>query len=509
MIGIKHNKKKILGIILSLCMILSIVPITALAEGSSDDGSSGSTGNVKVKTKFDVTAQVTIKDASGNIIETTSVNKTTDFIDNNDDDVQQTKVKEIKNEIAEQFVSRGTVTEDEIVSTELIFDHFENGDLIIGDPDDAFKNTSCIYEIYKTTYNLTVQEAGDNSDNDTSYNIIDEVSFVQSTSTPYKVGDAPEPRAIPIDPNQSNYTFCEVWEELEQVDNEWKLVGYWSSDENRLNTCPEDERIKTFKADRKYVYTIIVQPKEGYVFSDKVSDDKYYLEIVSDEMTPVNPVVREQITYIDVSNVTVNFKEGDEPVFTGEVPEDALYFIDFEAWKAEDEGLASREFWNNDNHLSLWGGKLMTTFKKNKTYTYMIYIKLKPGAWDAGWTFGPNTILRINGKEVAYTSDGADYDWQVMMMTTELSVTPEAINTPDNGGANNGNTDNTNNSTDNNTANAGSSNNTDSTAATTDNANTSTAPQTGDNMNVILWMTILLACGSVVIGMRAYSSKKL
>lgn len=412
MIKLKNNKKKILGIILSLCMILSVVPITALAEDSSDETITIETEN-KNMIKFDITAQVTIKDAiSGEIIETTSVNKTIDDYIEDDDNgsVKDAKVKEIKDEIAAQFSSRGTVTESGLSST-LTIDHTENrdmdGNIITGFPEGVSKIITYVYKSYKATYNLTVEQFDLNSDK-----VINEVTFTYPTT--YNIGDAPEPKAVPTDANQSNYTFYEMLEELEQVDNEWKLVGFWSSDEDRMNTCPEDKRIKTFKADRKYIYTIIAQPKEGYIFSYKISEAKNYLEHVYGELTPAG---------------------GTDNGNTG----------------------------NGGNNNS-----------------------------------GANNGSTDNG---GVNNGGANNG------STDNSGTNNGnIN---NSGSNNVNADNTNNSTDNNTANAGSSNNTASTAATTDNANTSKAPQTGDNMNVILWMTILLACGSVVIGMRAYISRKL
>lgn len=426
MIKLKNNKKKILGIILSLCMILSIVPITAMAEDSSDETITIETEN-KNMIKFDITAQVTIKDAiSGEIIETTSVNKTIDDYIEDDDNgsVKDAKVKEIKDEIAAQFSSRGTVTESGLSST-LKIDYTEtrdmNGNIITGFPEGVSKVFTYVYKSYKETYNLTVEQLDPNSDK-----VINEVTFTYPTT--YNIGDTPEAKAVPTDDNQSKYTFYEMWEELEQVDNEWKLVGFWSSDENRLNNCPEDERIKTFKADRKYVYTIIAQPKEGYIFSDKVSDNKYWLEIIYRDITPVG---------------------------------------------------------GTDNGNTGNGGN-------NNSGT-------NNGSTD-------NSGANNGGANNGSTDNGGANNGGANNGSTDNSGTNNG-NT-NNSGSNNVNADNTNNSTDNNTANAGSSNNTASTAAITDNANTSTAPQTSDNMNVILWMTILLACGSVVIGMRAYSSRK-
>lgn len=72
----KNKTKKLLTVLLTLYLALSIVPITAYAGVTDVTG--GNTTNPYshfYHTKVETTAQVTIKDADGNVAETTEVTK--------------------------------------------------------------------------------------------------------------------------------------------------------------------------------------------------------------------------------------------------------------------------------------------------------------------------------------------------------------------------------------------------------------------------------------------------
>lgn len=88
-------------------------------------------------------------------------------------------------------------------------------------------------------------------------------------------------------------------------------------------------------------------------------------------------------------------------MFTGTISDNRYKFV-FEAWRTNDAGISSVDWFNNDDHLSYWGGKLITTFDKNKTYTYELALVTSATGSDEGWIFGPSTKLKINGQEVEY-----------------------------------------------------------------------------------------------------------
>lgn len=124
----------------------------------------------------------------------------------------------------------------------------------------------------------------------------------------------------------------------------------------------------------------------------------------------------------------MTFNDGDKPVFTGTTPDGAKYVLVYEAWKTDGEGISSAEFFNDDDLLLSGAGKLITTFDKNKTYTYMLYLKTTAEAGEDGWFFGPNTKLKINGNEVAFVRNSSDNEQQ-FSGATKLTMTPQASGT--------------------------------------------------------------------------------
>lgn len=108
----KTKPKKLLTVLLTLYLALSIVPITAYA-GVTDVIGDNTTNTYShfYHTKVETTAQVTIKDADGNVAETTEVTKSGDFVEGNvNSDAVQAEIKRIDDEIIAQFSSRGNIT---------------------------------------------------------------------------------------------------------------------------------------------------------------------------------------------------------------------------------------------------------------------------------------------------------------------------------------------------------------------------------------------------------------
>ena len=132
----KTKPKKLLTVLLTLYLALSIVPITAYA-GVTDVIGDNTTKPYShfYHTKVETTAQVTIKDVDGNVIETTEVTKSGDFVEGNvNSDAVQAEIKRIDDEIIAQFSSRGNITIENRNST-FMFDHFESGNIIAPDGD--------------------------------------------------------------------------------------------------------------------------------------------------------------------------------------------------------------------------------------------------------------------------------------------------------------------------------------------------------------------------------------
>ncbi len=199
-----------------------------------------------------------------------------------------------------------------------------------------------------------------------------------------------------------------------------------------------------------------------------------------------------------ITGATLTFQDGDKPVFTGKIPDGAPYKLIYEAWQTDGEGLSSQEWFNNEDHLATWGGKLISTFDKNKTYTYKLYLTTTAAGSDAGYYFGANTKLKINGTLYSYrlVNVDPDYDSSGRIYTfwayTDLTMAPQTSDTsPDykiTEGANGTWTQN-------------------SGGTLRFAANGDLFKFTGDNSSIVLWLSLLFV-GGVLAGVSVVLRKE-
>lgn len=173
------------------------------------------------------------------------------------------------------------------------------------------------------------------------------------------------------------------------------------------------------------------------------------------------------IDVVEINGVTVSFKDGDKPVFTGKVPEGAGYAFRCEWWSMDEKtGIVSTE--------PEWGGDIyknkITAFEAGKTYHYGVYVT----AYTAD--ISPDAKLKINGQEVSYTRIGSDDDTQSFWVETNLTMTPT--------GSSGGNT------------------------TPGDNTAGGSVPATGDSGHFTLYAALLLVSGSMLAGAAAVRRKK-
>ena len=448
----KTKPKKLLTVLLTLYLALSIVPITAYA-GVTDvtGGSTTNTYSHFYHTKVETTAQVIIKDADGNVIETTEVTKSGDFVEGNvNSDAVQAEIKRIDDEINAQYSSRGSIT-IENRNGNMVFDHFESsniigmtpGDNILVGDQDALENAASgsvnknlvvhEYQVYQTTYDLIVQAIDEGSQDEATINN----AYIRNVKFAYRSGDAPQATAeVLVDPLFEEYEIAyECWEEMENGEP----VAFWYSDESKYT--PSMKKITQFEEGKTYMYSIELREKNGYTFADNCSvtingnpisatanavktvDGLFIMNV--DTINP-KPAFKE-IPVVEINNATLTFKDGDKPVFTGTTPDDAPYVLVFEEWRTDGEWTRSDEWFNNADHHG--NDKDITAFDKNKSYNYTFYIKTNYKAHEEGWCFGQNTKLKINGKEVSLTRDVSDNEGQfsgatdiIMTPTAEISV---------------------------------------------------------------------------------------
>ncbi len=435
----KTKPKKLLTVLLTLYLALSVVPITAYA-GVTDVIGDNTTNNYShfYHTKVETTAQVTIKDADGNVIETTEVTKSGDFVEGNiNSDAVQAEIKRIDDEIIAQFSSRGNITTENRNST-FMFDHFESSNIItpgdnilIGDQD-ALENAASgsvnknlvvhEYQVYQTTYDLIVQAIDEGSQDEATINNV----CIENVKFAYRSGDSPQATAeVLVDPSLEEYEIAyECWEEMENGEP----VAFWYSDESKYT--PSMKKITQFEEGKTYMYSIELREKNGYTFADNCSitingnpisatanavktvDGLFVMNVET-----IRPEATKEISVIEINNATLTFKDGDKPVFTGTVPENDQYAFRCEWWSLdENTGIVSTE--------PEWGGDIyknkITAFEAGKTYHYGVYVT----AYTAD--ISPDAKLKINGREVKYTRIGDESDTQSFWVETDLTMTPAA-----------------------------------------------------------------------------------
>ena len=434
----KTKPKKLLTVLLTLYLALSIVPITAYA-GVTDVTGDNTTNTYShfYHTKVETTAQVTIKDADGNVAETTEVTKSGDFVEGNvNSDAVQAEIKRIDDEIIAQFSSRGNITIENRNST-FMFDHFESGniiapdgDILVGDQDALEKaasgsvNRNIVvheYQVYQTTYDLIVQTIDGGSQDEATINNV----CIENVKFAYRSGDAPQATAEVYNADADKYEIAyECWQEMENGEP----VAFWYSDESKYT--PSLKKITQFEEGKTYMYSIELREKNGYTFADNCSvtingnpisatanavktvDGLFVMNVET-----IRPEATKKISVIEINNATLTFKDGDKPVFTGTVPENDQYAFRCEWWSLdENTGIVSTE--------PEWGGDIyknkITAFEAGKTYHYGVYVT----AYTAD--ISPDAKLKINGREVKYTRIGDESDTQSFWVETDLTMTPAA-----------------------------------------------------------------------------------
>ena len=254
----------------------------------------------------------------------------------------------------------------------------------------------------------------------------------------YNAGDKPESYAIRSGDTAYYYDIeYEYWEEMETAENgELVPIKFWYSDDDKNNALAQDKKITTFEEGKSYMYTISLKARDGYTFADNtevyvngekvntmsVGKDKKSIFVPAIKtIKPTKPVQKQEIDVVEINNVTLKFNDGDKPVFTGTISDNRYKFV-FELWRTNDAGITSVDWFNDVDHIDYLGGKLITAFDKDKTYTYELALVTTAEGVEK-WFFGQNTKLKINGQEVGYVC-GSSYDEQSFDVTTKITITP-------------------------------------------------------------------------------------
>jgi len=415
----KTKPKKLLTVLLTLYLALSIVPITAYAGVTDVTG--GNTTNPYshfYHTKVETTAQVTIKDADGNVAETTEVTKSGDFVEGNfNSDAVQAEIKRIDDEIIAQFSSRGNITTENRNST-FILDHFESsniigmtpGDNILVDDQDALENAASgsvnknlvvhQYQVYQTTYDLIVQAIDVGSQDEATINNV----CIENVKFAYRSGDAPQATAEVYNADADKYEIAyECWQEFENNEP----VAAWYSDNGSHGSLPT---ITEFESGKRYVYSLMLKPKNGYSFNSEttvtvngesvkssLSGEYLYVPAVK-TITPTKQ--NSTLTAVDVENVKLDYQPGDAPRASAKKAgtNQDKYDILFECWEKQEKDANDTMnpvgYWYSDESCYSDGDVRFSTFEKGGRYRYSVKLQAKDGyTFDSNLTNTENVTL--------------------------------------------------------------------------------------------------------------------
>lgn len=435
----KTKPKKLLTVLLALCMVLSIVPITAFAV-EIDFLPQGVTYLNDFKhtyhTQVNVTANVSVKDSNGAVVETTQVSKSSgefNFITEGfpSAEVLQTAVGNLQTEIETPYKARGTVT-SENESAGPIIDHFESASLYTftptsGNPVDFSSDLEAAkqyfnehpdatgtftvirdvhqYQIYDYTYDLTVQENSQPASTITS-------AVVKNVKLDYQPGDAPQATAEVYNADADKYEIAyECWQEFENNEP----VAAWYSDNGSHGSLPT---ITEFESGKRYVYSLMLKPKDGYSFNSEttvtvngesvkssLSGEYLYVPAVK-TITPTKQ--NTVITSAAVENVKLDYKDGEAPrtTATAAVADRDKYDILYECWgkleKTDEYTTKPVAYWYSDEDYCPSGYADLTSFNKDGKYKYSVRLEAKDG-----YIFSDSISaddITLNGKSLPFGS---------------------------------------------------------------------------------------------------------
>ena len=409
----RPTKNKRMAVLLTLCMALSLLPITAFANQYTHT----------YHTKVETTAQVTIKGADGIEIETTEVKKSGDFIEGNlSADAVQAEIARIDEEIKVQFSARGSVTMEKRIGN-MVFDHFESSNIIKLDDDETGGVNKDLhvneYQVYQITYDLIVQEAPQPASTITA-------AVIENAKFDYQAGDAPQATATVAAADADKYQIAyECWQQFENNNP----VAAWYSDNGSHGSLPT---ITEFESGKKYMYFLMLKPKDGYSFSNDVamtvngksvksslSGTFLYAPAVK-TMTP--SIVETNIKEIRLDGAALSFKAGDKPSFSGSVRNPYVEIV-YQEWQGIAEDGYIIGITSSDKTNKLYGDRLLTQFKDGKEYRYSAIFKISDSGKKKGCYFTERTKLYINGREIDQLPDMMGDDISFYQV---LSITPEA-----------------------------------------------------------------------------------
>lgn len=275
----------------------------------------------------------------------------------------------------------------------------------------------------------------------TKQNTVITSAAVENVKLDYKNGEAPRTTATAAAADRDKYDILyECWGKLEKTDEyTTKSVAYWYSDEDY---CPSGYAdLTSFDKDGKYEYSVRLEAKDGYIFSDSISADDITLNgkslpegsfamTLDDNRTCVvtygmNMRTVRPLDTVKLYGATTEFYiDGDSPRFNG-YSNSAYSDVAYEKWEDKDDRSIGI---NSDENLNGGYNQLVDSFKYGKTYIYGVAFNIADLGLEQGYRFDENTKLYINDEEVTLNPNQVQVsdDGMSVRFNDILSMTPEA-----------------------------------------------------------------------------------
>ena len=384
-------------------------------------------------TQVNVTANVSVKDSNGAVVETKQVTESSEFLKGGVGTLQA-KLAELQAEIEKPYQTEGTITRENETQQPIILDHFETASLYTftptsGDPMDfstdleaakqyfnenpdaigTFTETLDMHEYQKWnyTYNLIVQEP----------DAVDEAITMVDIGNIWKNLDASQPIAFTAEVNPNS----ECANQMTLTDEFWMQ---WTIDGPIIAKSNPQKPV----AGATYRYGVKLTAKDGYYFHDgfkgsgvgctvicdgstitafsgTLSDDRKQLILWFDDIkvTATDESSQNSIGDVDIEGVIFNYEPGDVPKATAYKcdPWDEQYDIEYEYWEEMETNVNGEsipvKYWYSDEskNNALAQDKKITTFEDGKTYMYSLSLKARDGN-----TFAANSKVMVNGTNV-------------------------------------------------------------------------------------------------------------
>ena len=228
---------------------------------------------------------------------------------------------------------------------------------------------------------------------------------VQNVKFNYQPGDAPQATAEVYNADADKYEIAyECWQEFENNEP----VAAWYSDNGSHGSLPT---ITEFESGKRYVYSLMLKPKDGYSFNSEttvtvngesvkssLSGEYLYVPAVK-TITPTKQ--NSTLTAVDVENVKLDYQPGNAPQASAKKAgtNQDKYDILFECWEKQEKDandtMNTVGYWYSDESCYSDGDVRFSTFEKGGRYRYSVKLQAKDG-----YTFDSNLSnenITLNG----------------------------------------------------------------------------------------------------------------